>query len=65
MPDINVDLEHLAVDANGALSPEFYGYKKGMVWRRQLLPRMRRPCLRPLWRNSGMVRLKAKTHNLP
>jgi hypothetical protein len=36
MPDINVYLEHLAVDANGELSPEFYGYKKGMVWRRQL-----------------------------
>ena len=36
MPDINVDLEHLAVDSNGELPPEFYCYKKGMVWRRQL-----------------------------
>jgi hypothetical protein len=34
MPDINVYLEHLAVDASGELQSEFKVYKEGMVWRR-------------------------------
>ena len=35
-PDIDVYLEHWAVDANGEPPPEFEGYKEGMAWKRQL-----------------------------
>jgi DNA helicase-4 len=35
-PDIDVYLEHWAVDENGEPPPEFEGYKEGMAWKRQL-----------------------------
>lgn len=35
-PDIDVYLEHWAVDENGEPPPEFEGYKDGMAWKRQL-----------------------------
>ncbi len=35
-PDIDVYLEHWAVDENGEPPPEFEGYKEGMLWKREL-----------------------------
>jgi DNA helicase-4 len=35
-PDIDVYLEHWAVDENGEPPPEFEGYKEGMHWKREL-----------------------------
>lgn len=35
-PDVDVYLEHWAVDENGVPPPEFRGYKEGMAWKRQL-----------------------------
>ena len=35
-PDIDVYLEHWAVDENGEPPSEFEGYKEGMAWKRQL-----------------------------
>jgi len=36
LPDIDVYLEHWALDANGEPPPAFVGYKEGMAWKRQV-----------------------------
>lgn len=36
LPEIDVYLEHWAVDEKGEPPPEFHGYKDGMAWKRQL-----------------------------
>lgn len=36
LPDIDVYLEHWAVDENGNPPPEFKGYKEGMAWKQKL-----------------------------
>ncbi|QDZ26570.1 UvrD-helicase domain-containing protein [Noviherbaspirillum sp. UKPF54] len=36
LPDVDVYLEHWAVDEEGEPPPEFTGYKEGMVWKRQV-----------------------------
>lgn len=36
LPDVDVYLEHWAVDERGEPPPEFHGYKEGMVWKRQI-----------------------------
>lgn len=35
-PEVNVYLEHWALDQNGNPPPKFHGYKEGMEWKRQL-----------------------------
>lgn len=36
LPDVDVYLEHWAVDERGEPPPEFHGYKEGMIWKRQV-----------------------------
>lgn len=36
LPEVDVYLEHWAVDENGNPPPEFKGYKEGMAWKRKL-----------------------------
>lgn len=67
-PDIDVYLEHWAVDASGEPPPEFEGYKDGMVWKRQLHAKNKTALLETtmaqLWSGQAFVYLTEELQRL-